>query len=69
MEEEKNHLLDVRDMAMKWTTKDEVYKVLTVTGNISLPPMAQINCDFIRDILCGDKLVSRLYLSVVHFRW
>ena len=50
--------IDVREMALKCTTKSEVYKVLTTTGEIYLPPVDQINWDFIRDLLSGDKLVS-----------
>ena len=55
MEEEKQNIIDVREMALKWTTKGEIYKVLTTTGEIYLPPIDQINWDYIRDILWGDK--------------
>ena len=58
MEEEKTDTLDVREMALKWTTKAEVYKVLTVTCGLYLPPIDQTNCDYVSDILCGDKLVG-----------
>ena len=58
MEEQKMSSIDVREMALKCTTKSEVYKVLTTTGEIYLPPVDQINWDFIRDLLSGDKLVS-----------
>ena len=58
MEEEKLSTIDVREMALKCTTKEEVYKVLTTTGGVYLPPVEQTNWDFIRDILWGDKLVS-----------
>ena len=57
MEEEKAGSIDVRQMALKWTTKAEVYKVLTTSGGVYLPPIDQVNCDFIRDIISGDKLV------------
>ena len=66
MEQEKTKTLDVREMALKWTTKAEVYKVLTITGGVYLPPMDQTNCDYVRDILCGDKLVSTSSYSAVH---
>ena len=59
MEEEKQNIFDVKEMALKWTTKGEIYKVLTTTGEIYLPPIDQINWDYIRDILWGDKPVSR----------
>ena len=61
MEEEKLANIDVREMALKSTKKAEIYKVLTTTGEINLiPPVDQINSDFIRDILSGDKLVGFL---------
>ena len=58
MDQNNMDILDVKEMATKWSTKVEVYKVLTITGNVYLPPEEQTNCDFIRDILLGDKLVS-----------
>ena len=67
MEEAKMSSIDVREMALRWSTKAEVYKVLSTTGGICLPPVDQVNCDFVRDILSGDKLVNHLIShSVVH---
>ena len=60
--------IDVREMALKWTTKAEVYKVLTTTGGIYLPSVDQINWDFIRDILSGEKLVS-FHLTRKYIEW
>ena len=57
MEEEKFSTVDVREIVLKCTTKCEIYKVLTTTGGVYLPPVEQTNCDIIRDIICGDKLV------------
>ena len=57
MEEEKMSSIDVREIALKWTTKGEVYRVLAITGGIYLPPIDQTNCNYIRDILWGDKRV------------
>ena len=57
MEDENMSYVDVREMALKWSTKSEVYKVMTITVNVYLPPVDQINSDFIRDILWGDKHV------------
>ena len=57
MEDENMSSIDVREMALTCTTKSEVYKVLTLTGNVYLPPIQQVNSDFIRDILWGEKLV------------
>ena len=60
MEEEKLTNIDVREMALKSTKRAEIYKVLTTTWEIYLPPVDQINSDFIREILSGDKLVGFL---------
>ena len=58
MDQNNMDILDVKEMTTKWFTKGEVYKVLIITGNEYLPPEEQTNCDFIRDILWGDKIVS-----------
>ena len=60
MEEEKLTKIDVKEMALECTTKAEIYKVLVNCGRVYLPPVDQINDDFISDILSGDKLVSPL---------
>ena len=57
MKEEKFGIMDVREIDLKCITNGEVYKVLTTTGGVYLPSVEQTSCDFIRDILCGDKLV------------
>ena len=56
MEEEKLAKIDVREMALKCSTKAEVYKVLVISGGIYLPSVDQINGEFIRDILSGENL-------------
>ena len=66
MEEEKLSTIDESEIALKCTTKAEVYKVLTITGGVCLPPIEQINSDFVRDILTGDKLVSYDNHFIVH---
>ena len=66
MEEEKSLMIDIREMALKCTSKGEDYKVLTTTDGIYLPPVQQINWGFVRDILCGDKLVSFCFKFEVH---
>ena len=43
MEEEKSVFIDVREIALKCTTKGEVYKVLSTTGGVFLPPVEQVN--------------------------
>ena len=57
MEEEKYSTIDIREIALKCTTKGEVYKVLTTTGGVYLPSVQHTNWDFISDIISGDKLV------------
>ena len=42
-EEDKMCTLDAREMALKCSTKGEVYKVLSVTGAMYLPPVEQVN--------------------------
>ena len=63
MDLENTETIDARELALKWSTKEEVYKVLTISGNVYLPPVQQINCDFIRDLLWGDKNVSSFHLD------
>ena len=60
MEGENMSFIDVRDMVLKWSTKAEEYKALTITGNIYIPLVDQINSDYIRDILWRDKQVIKL---------
>ena len=62
MEETKTVVVDVRELALKWSSKVEVYKVLTITGKVYLPAV-QVNCDFISDLLSGDKNVM-LFLTM-----
>ena len=57
--------VDVREMALKWTYKAEVYKKLTITGNIYLPPVDKINSDFVWDIMWGDKYVITIFYVLV----
>ena len=58
MEETKTEVVDVRELGLKRSSKEKVYKVLTITGKVYLPPVQQINCDFISDLLSGDKKVT-----------
>ena len=66
MEDDNMCSVDVREMELKCTSKSEVYKVLTLTGNVYLPPMQQINSDFIRDIMWGEKCVTSISDSWVY---
>jgi hypothetical protein len=57
-------------MEVKASTKKETYKLLELETNVFLPPIAEANCDYISDVLSGDKLVSRLsfYALVLHWK-
>ena len=69
MENQMMPTIDVREMALKWTTKREVYRVLTTTAGVYLPSIDQINWDFVRDILSWDKLVRRdIYFEVYRLK-
>ena len=50
--------LDIREMALKCTSKSEVYTTLTVIEKVYFPPKSDINWDYISDILVGRKDVS-----------
>ena len=50
--------IDIRELSLKWTSKRKVYQTLAVTGNVYLPPIDQVNWDFISDVLTGDKKVG-----------
>ena len=54
MEEELKDI-DIREVALKCRTKDEVYKKITVQGNYYLPNKSDINNNYIFDILQGRK--------------
>ena len=66
MEEEKMPFIDVREMALKCTSKAEVCRVLTTTAGVYLPPLDQINWDFARDILSGEKRVGFCFYFQVY---
>ena len=57
MEEEKAGSIDVRQMALKWTKKSWGIQGPHNFRSVYLPPIDQVNWDFIRDIISGDKLV------------
>ena len=58
IEKEKMSSINAKEMELKCTTKWDIYKIFAITGEIYLPLMNQINWDFIRDLLSGDKLGS-----------
>ena len=62
MEEENLSIINVREIGLKWSTKSEVYKVLTITGGVYLPPVQQINSEFIREVLWVQKLVRWCFI-------
>ena len=62
MEPRNTETIDVIELALKWSTKEEVYKVLTISGKVYLPPVQQVNWDFIHDLLWGDKKVYSILI-------
>ena len=61
MNEVNREVVDVRELALKWSSKEEVYKVHTITGKVYLPPVQQVNWDFINDLMWGEnKVISFL---------
>ena len=66
MEEKKLRIFDGREMILKWTTKTEVYKELTIACGVYLPLIDQTNYDYVRDILCRGKFVSTSFYTAVH---
>ena len=48
--------LTILDVAAKWRSKKELYSVLTIEGDLFLPPIADWNQGYLRSIWNGDKL-------------
>ena len=57
MEKENTEVVDVREFALKWSSKKVVYKILTITEKVYLPPVQQLKNDFIGDLIWRDKKV------------
>ena len=53
--EEQQEDMDVRELALRWRSKHEVYQKLTLHGNYYLPNEADTNSDYIADIMQGRK--------------
>ena len=47
--------IDIRELALKWRSKHEIYLKLTIDLNVYLPNESDVNSDFISDILQGRK--------------
>ena len=57
MEEEKTPFT-VTDISIKAKSKIELYRILTIEGDVYLPPSKEWNYQFIRVVITGKKLAS-----------
>ena len=48
-------VIDIREMAMKWRSKHEIYVMLTTLGHYYLLDECDWNNDYIADVLQGRK--------------
>ena len=53
--DEEIEVVDIREIALKWRSKHEVYMRLTVDGKIYLPKESYTNNDYIADIMQERK--------------
>ena len=51
---------NVRDLAVVWQSKKDMYKILSVEGDIYLPPLEQADHKFVAQIVTREKLVCLL---------
>ena len=49
--------LTVQLVGQKARSKTELYRLLTTEGGVYLPPCKEINYQFMRSIMTGEKLV------------
>lgn len=54
MEQEMN-MMDIRELALKYCSKHEFYTKLSTVWHIYLPEEADVNSDFIADLMQGRK--------------
>ena len=47
--------MDIRELALKYRSKHEMYNKLTVSGGLYLPTESDINNEYISDIMQGRK--------------
>ena len=60
MEETKDHLT-VYSLGIKARSKIEVYRLLTTEGGVYLPPVNEVNYQYLKSIIAGEKLVTDIY--------
>ena len=59
--------LSVTEVGSKAKSKGEIYRLLATEGGVYLPPLKDVNYQFLRDIITGSKkvcLLSSLYYLV-----
>jgi hypothetical protein len=55
------HVLDIGHAKAVAQTNHEIYRILTVEGELYLPPEKSVGLFFIRDIMTGKKKVRLRY--------
>ena len=55
--------MNIKELAVVWQSKKDMYKILQVEGGIYLPPLEQANHLFIAQIVTREKLVNRLHFN------
>ena len=55
--------LNLQEIGLKAKSKAEIYRILTVEGELYLPPQKETNMQFISDIIVGDKKVGVSFWS------
>ena len=60
MEETKDQLT-VYSLGIKARSKIEVYRLLTTEGGVYLPPVNEVNYQYLKSIIAGEKLVTDIY--------
>ena len=60
MEETKDQLT-VYSLGIKARSKIEVYRLLTTEGGVYLPPVKEVNYQYMKSIIAGEKIVTDIY--------
>ena len=58
--------VNLMEVGTRAQSKAELYRLLTVEGNMYLPPQEQATMEFISDIAFQEKKVSCLSILLVH---
>jgi hypothetical protein len=51
--------INIKNFEVKARSKKEVQTLIKLESNVYLPPDTQANCDYISDIITGEKNVSK----------